>query len=389
MTKIFPGSSVGSRYLSIVVLGVLLVGGPAHAIGRVVAFGDSITDGRGDEEGLGGYPPRLQKHLRDNGHPDAVVVASGVRGETTPEGLSRIGSAIGSAEIVVILEGANDIFQGISVETSAKNVLKMASLVRSKNAKPVISTLTPFWFRASVNRGNALTIEHSNVLREGAFAAGDDLADVFDAYWRTPDRNFDLYDDRFVDRLGHPNAAGHSLIAQVIGDQLADIDSAPPVVGTTIPRDGASKVVPGKKLNIKLYDFGTGVDAAESTILVNGEPVQTFRSDKKTRVELGHTPATPWTGVIKVEVITQDLASPANSIERFATLFSIDGTSFFRGDINFDGRVDGHDLAQLSFSFGTTSADTDYRLEADINSDGSVDGEDLAILANNFGQISG
>lgn len=361
---------------------------PAFAIGKVLTFGDSITAGNGDPEGRG-YPPRLQAHLRENGHPDADVIKSGKGGETSAQGLNRLPGAIpANTEIAVLMEGSNDLFLGISVETTTSNMLKMAQVAKGKGAAPVLVTVPPFWFRASVNRDNARTIQYVNRLREEALRSSIGLVDVFDAYWTNPDRNFDLYDARFPDRIGHPNVAGYELIARLIGDQLAEIDNAPPAVGLTTPSDGAAQVGRMAKLNIRLWDFGTGVDAASSTILIDGQEVQSFRSESGIRVQLGHSPDSPWTGGVTVEVQAQDRATTPNQAQRVAMRFTVAGTNFFRGDLDENGRVDGRDLAQMAFSFGTSSGDTDFRSRADLDNNGRVNGEDLAVLANNFGKIS-
>ncbi len=374
---------------AVLALTILLAATPAVAIDKVLAFGDSITFGRGDPEGKG-YPPRLQSFLRQNGHPDATVVKSAERGETSAQGLNRMESSFPSGtEIALLMEGTNDIFMGISVETTTSNMLKMASLAERKGAKPVLLTIPPFWFKAKINADNATTIVYVNRLREEALKKGYGLVDLFDAYWTNPDRNFDLYDDRFVDNIGHPNVAGYELITQLIGEQLIDVDNAPPAVGLATPADGSTGVKGKAKLNIKLWDFGSGVDAASSTIFVDGEEVKTFRSESGTRVEVAHSPDEAWTGGVKVEVMTQDLASPANQVVRLATHFTVAGTNFFRGDLDSDGRVNGRDLALMAFSFGTSSGDPDFRTRADLDNNGKVNGDDLAILANNFGKVSG
>jgi len=55
------------------------------------------------------------------------------------------------------------------------------------------------------------------------------------------------------------------------------------------------------------------------------------------------------------------------------------------GDIDGSGRVDGVDLQQLSFSFGSSRGGERYAEGADIDGSGTVDGGDLGILASNFG----
>jgi len=55
------------------------------------------------------------------------------------------------------------------------------------------------------------------------------------------------------------------------------------------------------------------------------------------------------------------------------------------GDVDGSGRVDGADLQQLAWSFGSSEGEERYRSQADLDEDGVVDGEDLMILAASFG----
>jgi parallel beta-helix repeat protein len=53
------------------------------------------------------------------------------------------------------------------------------------------------------------------------------------------------------------------------------------------------------------------------------------------------------------------------------------------GDLNYDRKVDGRDIAIVAKYFGSTNG---YPPNADVNGDGKVDGRDIAIVSRNFGK---
>ena len=79
-----------------------------------------------------------------------------------------------------------------------------------------------------------------------------------------------------------------------------------------------------------------------------------------------------FSGVVTVEVDALDQAG--NRFAGVVTEFSIEGATFLTGDVNFDGRVDGHDLVAFAFSFGKRKGDGRYREVNDFNRDRRVDG---------------
>ena len=110
------------RNLAALLLSVLLWGGAAVAEVRVLAFGDSLTQGHGLPE-EDGFVPQLQAWLRANGAPDAVVLNAGVSGDTTAGGLARIGWALGEKPDAVIVElGANDMLRGLPLAEIRSNL---------------------------------------------------------------------------------------------------------------------------------------------------------------------------------------------------------------------------------------------------------------------------
>ncbi len=88
---------------------------------RIVAFGDSLTSGLGvgvDEA----YPAQLQRRIDTAGFHYRVINA-GVSGDTTAGGLRRVGWALQSKPVIVIVElGGNDGLRGLSLEETRGNL---------------------------------------------------------------------------------------------------------------------------------------------------------------------------------------------------------------------------------------------------------------------------
>jgi hypothetical protein len=127
---------------------------------------------------------------------------------------------------------------------------------------------------------------------------------------------------------------------------------------------------------------------ANTKLSVNGVDVETPISGSQRKVEIRYTPPAPFAGVVIVRLRSRDLANPPHLLDREVTQFTISGTTFLRGDIDLNGRVDGVDLLAFAPVFGAQRSDARFRTYADINGDGVVNGQDLAALASNFGKSS-
>lgn len=100
----------------------LAFSGAATAEPRIVALGDSLTHGFGlpTEDG---FVPQLQRWLRANGAPEAVVVNAGVSGDTTAGGLARFEWSVGpDADALIVELGGNDLLRGIDPAFSRQNL---------------------------------------------------------------------------------------------------------------------------------------------------------------------------------------------------------------------------------------------------------------------------
>jgi acyl-CoA thioesterase-1 len=107
----------------------------------IVAFGDSLTAGFGAEPG-NSYPDFLQKDLDAAGLPWHVINA-GVSGDTTTDGVNRLGEVLASKPRIVILEfGGNDGLRGLPLETTRANLAQMIATLQHAGAKVMLAGMT-------------------------------------------------------------------------------------------------------------------------------------------------------------------------------------------------------------------------------------------------------
>jgi acyl-CoA thioesterase-1 len=349
-----------------------------------VAFGDSITAGFGDAAGLG-YPGRLEPLLSAALKTSVTVVNAGFLGETTAEGLSRIDSVLQPGDAAVLLmEGTNDVNARVSVDTIVQNLDLMAGKAEALGVKAVHATIIPRLPTAASDSSNLTTGTLAGGIRELAWKKSRTLADPFEVFfYLTPDA---LTSDYLggSDAL-HPNAAGYDLIAHTFADVLTGVDKVPPVTGNLSPFNGQQNVSPNAEIQMDVYDFGAGIDMANTHLLINGQAVGATPAGDQRKLEFRYQPPAPLAGVVTMGLQTQDLAQPPNVFNGTLATFVIAGTIFLPGDINHDGVVDGLDLILFAPCFGAHRFNSNFRLYCDFNGDGIVDGADLAILAFNFG----
>ncbi|HVR29243.1 MAG TPA: GDSL-type esterase/lipase family protein [Thermoanaerobaculia bacterium] len=365
----------------------LLVLGAAQAQAPTVyvAFGDSITEGVGDEEG-GGYPPRLEALLLARGR-RADVRNLGLAGEATAEGLTRIETVLEQVggDVLLLMEGTNDVPKNISIETTVFNLGEIARKAEQAGMEVVVASVIPRSPFASVDRNNVVTQELNETIRDLAGTSDRELADPFEVFITTPDFFDQLYDKDPQDPVGHPNARGADRLARVFLDVLLGVDSVPPVTGFTRPQVGRTGVRPNVRVRMDVWDFGTGMELSATEMLINGAVVDTSRQGNSRRLRFEYSPAQPFTGLVEIGLRSRDRASPPNTVDRVVSSFRVAGQDL-PGDIDRSGRVDGFDLILLARAFGATAAESRYLPEADFNRDDVIDGEDLAVLAMHFGE---
>jgi len=361
---------------------------------RYIAFGDSITEGAGDDPSrapLTGYPPRLEALLVNAGI-NADVINQGLGGEATPEALSRLTGALAGTQdddVLLLMEGTNDISRGVPLEATRYNLNEMARRAEARGLTVIHATPLPRRPDARVDSNNILTLILAQNVRDMAGRRGRDLVDIFEIFITRPNRFPALYYTTTGDGVGHPNAAGYDLIAQSFFEVITDVDRVSPVTGIMSPLPGAERVPAATSIQMDVWDFGAGIDVANTQMLVNGTPVAATVSGDQNRVQLAYQPPELLRGVVRVGLRSRDLALPTqNTVDREIARFVINGTKFLKGDLNEDGRVDGADLVRLAVLFGARRGDNRFLPSVDLNRDDAIDGQDLAILAADFGKTS-
>jgi len=106
---------------------------PIPGDGTILAFGDSLTAGVGTT-GENSYPSVLAELT------GLTVINAGVSGETTDEGALRLPEELDDAEpdLVIILEGGNDLLQNRDPAAIKKNLKKMIEAAHSRGVQVVL-----------------------------------------------------------------------------------------------------------------------------------------------------------------------------------------------------------------------------------------------------------
>jgi acyl-CoA thioesterase I len=107
----------------------------------IVAFGDSLTAGYGTDAG-NSYPDFLEKDLTTNGFHYHVVNA-GISGNTTKDGLDRLGDVLALKPAVVIVAfGGNDGLRGLPIDSTRRNLDQIVSKLQRAGIKIVLGGIT-------------------------------------------------------------------------------------------------------------------------------------------------------------------------------------------------------------------------------------------------------
>ncbi len=180
---------------------------------KILFFGDSITAGYGLEDSNDAYPGVLQQKI-DSLELNYSVINSGVSGETTAGGKSRIDWILNQDIDVFILElGANDGLRGVALDQTRSNLQDIITAVQEKD--PSIQIILA-GMQLPPNMGQAYT--------EGFRKIFSDLATINNIALIP----FILEDVGGVPALNqsdgiHPTVEGHQIVARNVWEILEPI----------------------------------------------------------------------------------------------------------------------------------------------------------------------
>ena len=163
----------------------------------VLAFGDSLTFGIGANP-QESYPAQLEALI------GRKVVASGVPGEVSTEGLARLSSAIDEAkpQLVILCHGGNDLLRKLDDAQAANNIRAMVRLAKAQGAQVVL-----------------IGVPRPGLLPSAAGFYEDIARELGVPYEGTTLRKI-LTDNALKSDLVHPNAAGYARLAEAVAALL-------------------------------------------------------------------------------------------------------------------------------------------------------------------------
>lgn len=176
----------------------------------ILCFGDSITAGYGLDDSNEAFPAILQEKL-DALELDYTVVNSGVSGETTAGGKSRIDWVVKQPIDIFLLElGANDGLRGVALSETRSNLQAIIDVVQEKSPE---TTIVLAGMELPPNMGQDYTTEFRQLYAD--LAEKNSLEFI----------PFILKDVGGIASLNqgdgiHPNVEGHKILADTVWETL-------------------------------------------------------------------------------------------------------------------------------------------------------------------------
>ncbi|MEO6347797.1 MAG: arylesterase [Aquaticitalea sp.] len=176
----------------------------------ILCFGDSITAGYGLDDVNDAYPAILQ-HTIDSLDLNYTVINSGVSGETSAGGKSRIDWVIKQTPTIFLLElGANDGLRGVPLSETHSNLQSIIDVVREKSPE---TTIILAGMELPPNMGQDYTTEFRQLFVD--IAEKNSLKFI----------PFILKDVGGIASLNqgdgiHPNVEGHKIVANTVWEAL-------------------------------------------------------------------------------------------------------------------------------------------------------------------------
>ena len=176
----------------------------------IVAYGDSITAGFAVRRGF----PSFWKEMLDEKYPEAglEMINSGISGDTTLDGLSRLDWAVLSYEpdLVTINFGINDCVLGLGLEEFEMNLVEMVRRIRAGPGSEVLLLTSQLLETPPYDR---LVLDYYQAIERVAREMDVGFVDVHGAWMRREEQGTPL-SSLIIPGLDHPNEAGYRIIAE-------------------------------------------------------------------------------------------------------------------------------------------------------------------------------
>ncbi len=179
----------------------------------ILCFGDSITAGYGLDDSNDAFPAVLQSRIDSLGL-DYIVVNSGLSGETTAGGRSRIQWVLNQDIDIFLLElGGNDGLRGVPLSETRANLQAIIDAVRNNNPN---TTIILAGMELPPNMGQDYTSEFRSIFAD--LAKKNDLAFI----------PFILKNVGGIAELNqndgiHPTVEGHKIVANTVWEVLETV----------------------------------------------------------------------------------------------------------------------------------------------------------------------
>jgi len=252
---------------------------------RWLAFGDSITLGHFDFQELGGYPGRLSDLLECS--PGVCeVFNAGKGGEKTYQGVSRIDSVLaeeGPFDVMMLMEGTNDIFVEYSMESMISNLATIALKARIRGIETVHASI--IWYHPNGEFGTT-KVDEVLALRDGVEGLSNTHIRYFVDIWDVlcPESHPDVHGHNQTqcfsrhysdvcpgtpppcgDNRGHPIGSGYDMMAEAFRDGLLAV----PVPGAVSPVSPVGTIYEERPMFI--WDRELPVAATWYRLIVEGD----------------------------------------------------------------------------------------------------------------------
>lgn len=182
---------------------------------KLVAFGDSLTQGYGLAQG-DGFVPQLQRWLDEAGQ-EVQVTNAGVSGDTTAGGLSRVAWTLSEPFDAMILSlGGNDLLRGTVPEVTRANIDGILKETQKAGLKVLLVGM-----QAPGNYGPEFAAQFNAIWPELSAQYGTLYAPSF--FDGLPSNDPVAVRDLFQSDGIHPTAEGIAMIVAHLGPQVVEL----------------------------------------------------------------------------------------------------------------------------------------------------------------------